>query len=301
MGKGFLPFPLRGNPSPVYQEACFGLGEYVVMKLDMGAAWNEATRMISANRELVAIIAGIFVFLPAIVLAVIAPGVAAGPTNMNPDDPMAAMTEFYSANGIWIFVIAIINAIGSLSLFALFTDGRPTVGDAISTGVKTLLPYLAAQILLVLALAVVLGLPVGLAATLGGPVAGALVGIIAAVALLYVMIKVTLLAPAMVIGGILNPVSALKASWNATKGNSLRLLLFFFLLGLAVVVVAAVFGLISGLFVAMLGTGSVAAMIGGALNGLVSAIWAVLIVAVISATYRQLSGPTAASVSETFE
>lgn len=271
------------------------------MKLDMGNAWSEATRMISANRELVAIIAGIFVFLPAVVLAVIAPEAAAGPTELNPDDPMAAATAFYAANGGWLFVLAIINAVGSLSLFALFTDRRPTVGDAITTGVKTLLPYLVAQIVLILVLAVVLGVPVGLAVAAGGPVAGVIVGLLAAIALIYVMIKVTLLAPAMVIGGVLNPISALKESWSATKGNSLRLLLFFFLLGLAVIVVAAVFGLISGLFVAMLGTGAVAAMIGGVLNGLVSAVWAVLIVAVLSATYRQLTGPTAASVSETFE
>ena len=271
------------------------------MKLDMGNAWNEATGMIFANRELVAIIAGIFVFLPAIALAVIAPEIVAGPAEINPDDPMTALADFYTANGLWIFIIAIINAVGSLSLFALFTDNRPTVGDAITTGIKSLLPYLVAQILLVLCLAIVLGVPFGLAASLAGPVAGILVGILAAVVLLYVMVKCSLLAPAMVIDGILNPVNALQASWRATKGNSLRLLLFFFLLGLAVAVVAIVFGLVTGLVVAMLGTGSVAAMVGGALNGLMSAVWAVMIVAVLSATYRQLAGPSVASVSETFE
>lgn len=271
------------------------------MKLDMGNAWSEATAMISANRELVAIIAGIFVFLPTIVLAVVAPEAATGPTQVNPDDPMAAMQAFYAENGIWLFLIAIINAIGSLALFALFADDRPTVGDAITTGVKTLLPYLAAQILLILGLSIILGIPIALGASLGGPVLGVLIGIVAFVAFVYVMIKFSLLAPAMVIGHILNPIRALRESWNVTKGNSLRLLLFYFLLGVAIVVVAMVFGLISGLFVAMLGTGSVAVMLGGALNGLVGAVWAVVIVAVLSATYRQLSGPTTQSVSETFE
>lgn len=271
------------------------------MKLDMGSAWSEATAMISANRDLVAIIAGIFVFLPTIVLAVIAPEAAMGPAEVNPDDPMAALQAFYSANGIWLFLIGIVNAIGSLALFALFADNRPTVGDAIATGVKTLLPYLAAQILLVLGLSILLGIPVGLAVGLGGTAAGVLVGLVAFVVLVYVIIKFSLLAPAMIIGGILNPVRALRASWEATKGNSLRLMLFYFLLGIAIVVIALVFGLISGLFVAMLGTGSVAAMVGGALNGLLSAVWTLVIVAVLSATYRQLTGPSARSVSETFE
>lgn len=271
------------------------------MKLDMGSAWNEATSRIAANRELVAIIAGIFVFLPAVVLAVIAPEVASGPTEVNPEDPTAALLEFYSANGIWLAVMAIINAVGSLALFALFADNRPTVGEAITTGGKSLLPYLLAQILVIIGLSIVLGIPVALAVAVGGTAGGVLVGIVAAVALIYVMIKLSLLAPAMVIDGIMNPVAALRASWAATKGNSLRLLLFYALLGIAVIVVALVFGLVTGLFVAMLGTGSAAALLGGVLNGLIGAVWAIVIVAVLSAAYRQLTGPSASSVSATFE
>lgn len=271
------------------------------MKLDMGIAWNEATRMISANRELVAIIAGIFVFLPSIIVAVVAPETAAGPAEMNPDDPLAAMSDFYAANGTWIVIAAIINALGSLALFALFADNRPTVKDAITVGAKTLLPYLAAQILVVLVLALVLGVPASLATVLGGPIVGGLIGIIAAVIFVYVMIKCSLLAPVIVLGRVLNPIAALKGSWKATAGNSLRLLFFYFLLGLALVVVATVFGMVTGLFVAMLGTSAFAAMVGGALNGLIGSIWTVVIVAVLSATYRQLAGQSARSVRESGE
>lgn len=271
------------------------------MKFDMGRAWNEATNLISANRELVAIIAAIFVFLPSLVLAMVAPEMISGPTEVNPDDPMAAMTAFYSENGVWIFLLAIVQAVGSLALFALFTDRRPTVGDAIKTGLVTLVPYLLAQILLVLFLALVLGVPIGLAVAAGGPAVGALVGVIAFVVLVYLMVKFSMLAPVMVISGVLNPAKALKTSWDVTKGNSIRLLLFYVLLMLAVIVVAVVFGLVSGLLVAMLGTGPVSLMVAGALNGILGAVWAVLIVSVLSATYRQLAGPTAAEVSDTFE
>ena len=276
-------------------------GEYHKMKFDMGRAWNDATGLIGANRELVAIIAAIFVFLPSLVMAIVAPQMVAGPTEVNPEDPMAAMTAFYSENGVWIFLLAIVQAIGSLALFALFTERRPTVGDAIKTGAITLVPYLLAQILLVLLLAVVLGVPIGLAFAAGGPTAGALVGIIAFVLLVYVMVKFSMLAPVMVIAGVLNPAKALKTSWDVTKGNSVRLLLFYILLMLAVIVVAVVFGLVSGLLVAMLGTGAVSTMVAGALNGLIGAVWAVLIVSVLSASYRQLAGPSAAQVSDTFE
>ncbi len=271
------------------------------MKFDMGRAWNEATSMIAANRELVAIIAGIFVFLPSLVLAIVAPEMISGPTEVNPEDPLATMTAFYSENGLWIFLLAIVQAVGSLALFSLFTDGRPTVGDAIKTGAVTLVPYILAQILLVLVIAVVIGVPIGLAVAAGGPAAGALVGILGFVAFIYMMVKFSLLAPVMVIAGVLNPAKALKTSWDVTKGNSIRLLLFYVLLMLAVIVVAVVFGLVSGLLVAMLGTGAVSLMVAGAINGILGAVWAVLIVSVLSASYRQLAGPSATEVSETFE
>ena len=34
------------------------------MKFDMGAAWNEAMRLISGNLQVIAIVAGVFFFLP---------------------------------------------------------------------------------------------------------------------------------------------------------------------------------------------------------------------------------------------
>lgn len=271
------------------------------MKFDMGRAWSEATALIAANRELVAIIAGIFVFLPSLVLAVVAPEMITGPAEVHPNDPTAALTEFYTANGIWLLLLSIVNAVGSLALFALFAENRPTVGQAIGTGSRALLPYLGAQILLVIGLSVLIGIPVGLAVAAGGAAAGVLVGLIGLVGFVYLMVKFSMLAPAMVIDGILNPVKALRTSWHSTKGNSLRLFAFYLLLGVAVIVVAIIFGMVSGLFVALLGTGTAALMLGGAINGLLGAVWAVLIVAVLSATYRQLTGPSNGLVAETFE
>ncbi|MEL7218162.1 MAG: hypothetical protein AAGK01_06995 [Pseudomonadota bacterium] len=43
------------------------------MKLNMGQAWNEATTMLSANRDTVLAIAGLFFFLPYFALALFIP------------------------------------------------------------------------------------------------------------------------------------------------------------------------------------------------------------------------------------
>ncbi|AKM06326.1 glycerophosphoryl diester phosphodiesterase membrane domain-containing protein [Pelagerythrobacter marensis] len=271
------------------------------MKFDMGRAWSEATALLGANKELLAVIAGIFIFLPNLALAMLVPDMMQGPAEVDPENPMATMQAFYAENGIWFFLLAIVQAVGSLSLIAMLHDRRPTVGEAIRTGLVTLLPYLAAQLIVVLGLAIVLGVPVGLAAGVGGAALGVIVGLIAAIALIYIMVKVSLVSPEMVLGGTLNPIAALRNSWRLTKGNSLRLFAFYLLLGIGVAVVAMVIGMVSGLFVAMLGQNTAGLLIGGALNGVLAAIWSVLIVCVIAAVYKQLSGPSTEAVSETFE
>ncbi|WP_374408872.1 hypothetical protein [Pelagerythrobacter sp.] len=271
------------------------------MKFDMGRAWNEATALISGNKELLAVIAGIFIFLPNLALALFVPEMMTGPAEVNPEDPTAAMQAFYSEYGVWFGLLTIVQSVGTLSLLALLHDRRPTVGEAMRTGLVTLLPYIAAQLILVVVLSIVLGVPIGLAVAAGGVTGGVLLGLLAFVVFVYVMVKVSLVSPEMVLGANLNPLTALRNSWRLTKGNSLRLFGFYLLLLIGVIVVGAVIGMISGLFVAMLGQNTAGLLVGGALNGLLGAIWSVLLVCVLASVYKQLAGPSAAAVSETFE
>lgn len=270
------------------------------MKFDMGRAWNEATALVGANKELLAVIAGIFIFLPNLALAMLVPEMMTGPAQVDPENPMAAIQEFYAANGVWFGLLFLVQAIGTLSLLALLQDRRPTVGEAIRTGLVTLIPYIAAQLILVIGLSIAIGVPVGLASA-AGTAAAVLVGLIGVVAFIYVMVKFSLMAPAMVLGATLNPITALRDSWRLTKGNSLRLFGFYVLLGLGATVIAIVISLVSGLFVAMLGQNAAGLLVGGALNGLLAAIWSVLIVCVLAAVYKQLAGPSTAAYESTFE
>ena len=268
----------------------------------MSRAWNSATAMIAANRSLIVVVAGLFVFLPSLVLAIFAPETLSGPETVeDPDQAMAAMTAFYSEHAGWFIASGLVQAIGTLSLFALFGERRPTVGEALATGLKVLLPYILAQILFGFLVALVLGIPVGLAASAGGTGVAVLVGLLALVVFLYLMVKVSFLSPVMVIDRVLNPFAALKRSWQLTKGNSLRLFLFYVLLVVAFVVVAAVVGMVSALVLALLGESAAGVLIAGILNGIVGSVWAVLFVGVLSAAHRQLSGPSAEAVSDTFE
>jgi ABC-type Fe3+ transport system permease subunit len=80
----------------------------------------------------------------------------------------------------------------------------------------------------------------------------------------------------------------------------LRLFLFYLLLVVAYFVISIVVGLIVAALVVVSGD-SIGLMVNALLSGVVGAIAYTVFVAVLAAVHRQLSGPSAAAVSGTFE
>lgn len=275
------------------------------MKFDMTAAWAEAMRLIAANRQVIAVVAGVFFFLPYLAFMLLfmnqmASLEAAQAANPDPEAMGQAMVNFYG--DIWWFVLLamIIQGIGMLGLLTLLTDrSRPTVGQALKTGARMFLPYFGAQLLMsvVFGLMVLLPIAVGAAVSVA---AGVVIGLIALVAFLYVFTKFLLTPAVIAIERQSNPLAALGKSWRLTKGNSVRIFLFVFLLFIAVAVVGGVISMVAGLIFAM--AGAETAVIGQAVvSGLVNAVFYVIFLAVLAAIYRQLAGPSTEAVRETFD
>src|SRR3546814_10547122 len=91
------------------------------MKLDMGRAWNEGTAMIGANRQMVAVMAGVFFFLPYLAMALLMPQVLAGQAEMmgDPADMQAAADAIVAtyAENWWAFLfVAVAQIIGTIAL-----------------------------------------------------------------------------------------------------------------------------------------------------------------------------------------
>ncbi|MGB3796394.1 MAG: hypothetical protein WA957_08820 [Alteraurantiacibacter sp.] len=275
-------------------------------KLNLERAWNEATAMLSANRDVVLIVAAVFFFLPNVISALILPSqdalvmqLQAMGDNPEPDEVFALMGDYF-AGSWWIYVIfTLIQGAGMLGLLALLTDrSRPTVGEALIFGAKALLPYVLAQILIGMAMV----LPVILLIALGAAINAALAVVLAFVGIvlmIYIWVKFSLLSPVLAIDQVMNPIKALARSWRLTKGNSLRLFALYVLLVVAVMVLSLVAGLVFALF-AVLGEtiGLLVAAIGG---GLISMAFTTIMLAVLAAAHRQLSGGSAQSARETFE
>jgi len=273
------------------------------MKFDMSLAWNEAVAMIRTNAEVLLVVAGIFFFLPSLVMTIATPDMgemmAFDPENIEAFS--AAMATFYGSFWWLILLVVMAQLVGYISLLALLRDdARPTVGEAMKTGITGLLPAIGTYLLYAFAAGLLVALLVLPAAALNSPGLAAIAVLAGLVLVVYFSIKVSMSAPVIAIEKVFNPLAVLARSWQLTKGNSLRIFGFFLLIMLVYIVLSALIGMLILGLLAVLGEGA-GVIVNGVLSGLLGAITTVVFVAVLAAIHRQLAGPSAAAVSETFE
>lgn len=270
------------------------------MKFDSNRAWTQASQAVSANREVVLALAGVFFLLPQLVFAIFFPQPDMG-TGMSEQQVFAAVKTYYTSILPIMIPIALLQALGTLSLLCLLdTDRRPTVSEAIRAGVKGLVPYLVAQILIGMGLGLVVLVIAGLLGAAGGGVGAAVgmaIGLVLAVA---VFVRFSVTAPVVAVEKTLNPIMALGRSWTLTKGSTARLLGFYALLMLAMIVLM-IFGNILTLPVALLAPAEVVRIVAAVVESVMATIMALYFVAVVAQVHRQLAGPAAERVTQTFE
>jgi hypothetical protein len=279
-------------------------------KLDMGAAWVQATGLIGANRDTISALAGLFFFLPSMASTLLVPELSdpsqsAPPPGADPEVAMQVMMDqmsaAYAENWLILLAVTAVQFIGSMSLFALLTDrGNPTVGEALGTGLRSIPSYIAAQLLTVLGAALAIGIPLGVVSAMGGAAVSVLAVLVALILIVYVVVKLLLVAPVIAIEGERNPLAAIGRSWQLTKGNSLRILLFLALLVLVIVIISVLVAGIVGLVLAAIG-GAVATIGNAIVGALVSALLTVIFLVVTAAIHSQLSGGTPEGLAQTFE
>ena len=262
------------------------------MKFDLDTAWKDTMGLLSRNFGLLAVLAGVFFFLPYAGFMIAVPEMGAMQSAQAGGDfevVMAAVTELYLEYW-WVFLLlALIQGVGLLGMLALVRRrANPTVGEALATGARSVPSYMAAQLLQTALIVIVATLLLTVGALTGLSALAVLGGIIAFVITCYIVTKLSLAAPVIAIEGQLNPVKALQRSWSLTRVNSMSLFLFYLLLTDAFIVVSAVVSLVLGLVFAL--AGEQGALLGEAIvSGLLNAVMIVLMVCVMAAVHTQFS------------
>lgn len=279
-------------------------------KLDMGMAWSSAMSLIAQNKDTVGAIIGLFYFLPYLAVGLLAPEAANPqpgevPAGASPDvaarAAMDQITAAYADNWPVLLALVLAQFIGSLSLLALLSNAdTPTVGQSLKRGVAAAPSYLAAQVLSAVAAALVIGVPLGLVMAITPGPAAAAVLLLAVIVAVYLFIKFALVAPVIAIEGERNPITALRRSWQLTKGNSLRIAIFITLLVITIGIVSTLVSLVLALVFALFDQ-SVADIGNAVVASIVNAVLGVIFVVVLGAIHQQLAGPSEEQLAATFE
>jgi len=257
-------------------------------KLDMGRAWTQATAMVGANRDLVGVLAGLFLFLPLFVLliALLGTGIDVGPAGAEPDpEPIAEQINALLLANRWLLLLAGIGQIcASIAILALLGDpGRPTVREVLARVPRLLLPVLGAQLLV----GALTQLP-SLLARLLPELAQAALSLVILPVTLYLTVKFSLTVAVIVLARQHNPIEAMRRSWQLTRANSFRLFAFFAMLVFVGLVIGLVLSLVVGLVFAAFGD-RVALFGNAAFYALLMTVFTTLGYGLSVAIYRQLS------------
>ena len=271
------------------------------MRFDSSLAWTDASSAVSANREVVLALAGVFFLLPGLALALLYPQPEPA-ANLSQEEMMAVVGDYYTSILPVALPMVLFQAVGTLGLLTLLTDrARPTVGEAIKLGLKGVIPYFLAQIILGLGIGLVGGAVLAVTAATGA-VALVVVGVAATAAIVaYAAIKTSLVAPVIVIESERNPIAALKRSWQLTSGNSVRIGLFYLLVGVAFLVVILVATAVVGIFLSLIAGAEAGEVATAVVSSALNAIMALYFVAIIAAIHRQLSGGSPEAIGSTFD
>ncbi len=261
-----------------------------VMTLDSSAAWASATRMVAANRDLLMAIAGVFYVLPGLVGAVFVPSPAMTP-EMSEAQVLMVMQNYYASSLPVLLLLSLLPMGGMLTmLVAMLDTARPTVAQAIRHSIRTLPSYFAAQLLIALA---ILPVSMALASLLALLLPDRLAVSVALGLLLYPIMRTMLVGPVVAGKGVRNPVAAVRASIQLTRGNAGRILLF---IGLAAFVFLVVYGLIMmfvGVVLVLMFKGEPQRLLGEGVAGVLLAIGYTYFVAMLAAIYTQLASNVA--------
>jgi len=271
------------------------------MIFDSNLAWQQAAAAIRSNREVLFALAGVFFLLPILAFALIFPQ-PSPPAGADEAAMMALAVQYYGQTLPFALPMALVEAAGTMAMLMLMTDRtRPTVGQAIRLGFMLMPVYIGAQLLL--------GFGVGM----GGLVVLGLLGLTGAKAVVtagvlalfafgaYVWVRTSLSAPVVAVERMRNPWRALTRSWALTRGNGLRVVVFYALILLVFAILFSIVMALVGIVLAVLLPVKPATLLAAVISAALQSTMGLAFVAALAATHAQLAGEPAEGIGHTFD
>lgn len=237
------------------------------MKLDTGAAWTQAMKILGEHREVLIALAGVFLLLPPLFVEMFIPF---RPTATSFAALAVEFEAYIGANGPLILAMTIVSTFGQTAILKVLLDRQQlTVGQAL-TAALTLLPWM-----------LLLNILVGIAL--------AVASLALVIPALYLFGRLALTGAVLVGEGRRNPVDAISRSWAITRGNGWRSFFLVAIVALVGWVISAAIGSVVGIAAKLLGGSAVALFFSAFVNALFGAALGLVMLLLYVAIYRQLA------------
>ena len=262
--------------------------------LSIGKAWDEARAALQSGRRLLVPVALGLLLLPAVIVAMVQPPVAAGEQ---------------AEAGSWMLIallMLIVMILGQIAIVLLVNGWRGSVGEAIARAARRTPTMIAAALIIMVPVVLILAVLLSVAAvgTSGSGdfnlaslnLAGTLVLLLCLLLLIYLSVRLLPMIAAVAAESI-GPVAAIKRSFALTRGNFWRLFAFVLVIMIAFLVIAMVSGAVLGsLITVLLGRPepwSVSHLLIALVGGVVQTAFILVYTAMLARIYAQLATPAA--------
>lgn len=240
-----------------------------MQRFDMGDAWVQTVAMLKGNREILAIIAGLFFFVPSLLWSLMAGDPPQPEQGADITRVAQQLSDYLRPAAPWIFLASLASIVGSLAIWRLMlARGGTSVGGALSVAFLLFFSYFIASML------------VG-AITFVGFLALIIPG-------LYLSARFSLTGTHMAATETKNPIDAMSVSWAMTKSYGWWILLYIIIVALvgwiAITIIGTVF---SGLFALTLPEG-LANTLSKIVEAFFNAAFSTIMIVSYAAIYRQL-------------
>jgi hypothetical protein len=241
------------------------------MRFSYTAVWEDTVRLLRSHASLAAALAGVFMFLPGLLVAHFLPT----PQAADAQDMFRLIGEHFTENLHWMLLSGIAGMAGTLAILCLIFRGPSiTVGAAIGAALGLLPFYFIAN--LISAVPIMIGV------------------LLFVVPGLYLLGRLLPVAPVMVAENLRNPLAAVGRTWALTKGKGWAILGLFLLVFIAGFVLSSVIGGIIALIFRLALSDSLSAFMGLIVSTLASTILQLVLTFLYAGIYRALAGSAGA-------
>ena len=238
------------------------------MKFSYSAVWDDTVRLVREHGALLGAIAGVFIFLPSLLLSYLVAAPEA--VSADPQEAFQISMDYYRANVHWFLLVGIIAMWGSLAMLRLVFPRQATVAGAISAAIALLPFYLLVSI-----------------------ISGFIIGIglfLLILPGLYLAARLIVAAPVMVAEDRRNPLDVISRSFAVTKGRGWAILGLLVLIVIAAVVVMVVVNGMLGILFTLVAGQDLGRLFSLIIGAAISAAFTVLLTVLYAAIYRALAG-----------